>query len=197
MEQAHDLIRPWRRATIAVSAVAAFELLLLSIVGIALFGKPLLHHFQSSAAAAATPPKREAKAPPAKALLPRSEVVVMVLNGNGQAGAAHAVADRVQAKGYLLGNVGNAPRIMAQHRAAVANIDGAASVPSDLLTACRQAWDDVLNLGEVHGYRNAQATVLAPTGTISFMSRFVRSCLNSSPNDCSGDSSATRIVASV
>jgi LytR cell envelope-related transcriptional attenuator len=37
---------------------------------------------------------------------------VMVLNGNGQAGAAHAVADRVQAKGYLLGNVGNAPRIM-------------------------------------------------------------------------------------
>src|SRR5204863_15538 len=30
-------------------------------------------------------------------------------------------------------------------------------------------WDDVLDLGEVHGYRNAQATVLAPTGTISFM----------------------------
>jgi len=59
--------------------------------------------------------------------------------------------------------------VMAQHRAAVANIDGASSVPSDLLTACRQAWDDVLNLGEVHGYRNAQATVLAPTGTISFM----------------------------
>ncbi|TML27064.1 MAG: vitamin B12-dependent ribonucleotide reductase [Actinobacteria bacterium] len=59
--------------------------------------------------------------------------------------------------------------VMAQHRAAVANIDGASSVPSDLLSACRQAWDDVLNLGEVHGYRNAQATVLAPTGTISFM----------------------------
>jgi ribonucleoside-diphosphate reductase alpha chain len=59
--------------------------------------------------------------------------------------------------------------VMAQHRAAVGNIDGASSVPADLLTACRQAWDDVLNLGEVHGYRNAQATVLAPTGTISFM----------------------------
>jgi ribonucleoside-diphosphate reductase alpha chain len=59
--------------------------------------------------------------------------------------------------------------VMAQHRAAVGNIDGAEAVPSDLLTACRQAWDDVLNLGEVHGYRNAQATVLAPTGTISFM----------------------------
>jgi ribonucleoside-diphosphate reductase alpha chain len=59
--------------------------------------------------------------------------------------------------------------VMAQHRAAVGNIQGADAVPADLLTACRQAWDDVLNLGEVHGYRNAQATVLAPTGTISFM----------------------------
>jgi ribonucleoside-diphosphate reductase alpha chain len=59
--------------------------------------------------------------------------------------------------------------VMAQHRAAVANIDGASSVPAELLSACRRAWDDVLNLGEVHGYRNAQATVLAPTGTISFM----------------------------
>jgi ribonucleoside-diphosphate reductase alpha chain len=59
--------------------------------------------------------------------------------------------------------------VIAQHRAAVANIEHSDSVPSDLLTACRQAWDDALNLGEVHGYRNAQATVLAPTGTISFM----------------------------
>src|SRR5689334_24284889 len=59
--------------------------------------------------------------------------------------------------------------VMAQHRAAVANIDAAHAVPGDLLSACRRAWDDVLNLGEVHGYRNAQATVLAPTGTISFM----------------------------
>src|SRR3954447_3146440 len=66
-------------------------------------------------------------------------------------------------------NAGAMIGVMSQHRAAVANIDGASSVPSDLLTACRQAWDDVLNLGEVHGYRNAQATVLAPTGTISFM----------------------------
>jgi len=59
--------------------------------------------------------------------------------------------------------------VMAQHRAAVGNIQDADVIPADLLTACRKAWDDVLNLGEVHGYRNAQATVLAPTGTISFM----------------------------
>jgi ribonucleoside-diphosphate reductase alpha chain len=59
--------------------------------------------------------------------------------------------------------------VIAKHRAAVGNIEGAGSVPSDLLGAARQAWDDALNLGEVAGYRNAQATVLAPTGTISFM----------------------------
>ena len=59
--------------------------------------------------------------------------------------------------------------VMSMHRAAVGNIENAESVPSDLLSACRKAWDDTLNLGEVNGYRNAQATVLAPTGTISFM----------------------------
>ncbi len=59
--------------------------------------------------------------------------------------------------------------VMAKHRAAVGNIENADVVPTDLLSACRKAWDDVLDLGEVNGYRNAQATVLAPTGTISFM----------------------------
>jgi len=59
--------------------------------------------------------------------------------------------------------------VIAKHRAAVGNIDHAHSVPDDLLSAARRAWDDALDLGEVHGYRNSQATVLAPTGTISFM----------------------------
>src|SRR5437899_3096543 len=59
--------------------------------------------------------------------------------------------------------------VMSMHRAAVGNIENTESVPNDLLGACRKAWDDVLDLGEVHGFRNAQATVLAPTGTISFM----------------------------
>ena len=49
------------------------------------------------------------------------------------------------------------------------NIEHAHSVPDDLLSAARKSWDDALDLGEVGGYRNAQATVLAPTGTISFM----------------------------
>jgi ribonucleoside-diphosphate reductase alpha chain len=59
--------------------------------------------------------------------------------------------------------------VIAKHRAAVGNIENAHAVPTDLLSACRQAWDDALDAGELHGYRNAQATVLAPTGTISFM----------------------------
>jgi ribonucleoside-diphosphate reductase alpha chain len=59
--------------------------------------------------------------------------------------------------------------VIAKHRAAVGNIDHSSSVPGDLLTAARRAWDDALELGEVSGFRNAQATVLAPTGTISFM----------------------------
>jgi len=42
-------------------------------------------------------------------------------------------------------------------------------VPSDLLSAARGAWADVVTLGTDHGFRNAQATVLAPTGTIAFM----------------------------
>ncbi len=38
--------------------------------------------------------------------------------------------------------------------------------PPDMLEAARTAWDLALELGEAHGYRNAQSTVLAPTGTI-------------------------------
>ena len=59
--------------------------------------------------------------------------------------------------------------VIAKHRAAVGNIAASETVPAELLTAARRSWDDALNLGEVSGYRNAQATVLAPTGTISFM----------------------------
>jgi ribonucleoside-diphosphate reductase alpha chain len=41
--------------------------------------------------------------------------------------------------------------------------------PQNLLKAAREDWDDAVALGEVHGYRNAQATVLAPTGTIGLL----------------------------
>jgi len=41
--------------------------------------------------------------------------------------------------------------------------------PSDLLAAARDTWDRAVKLGEAHGYRNAQATVIAPTGTIGLV----------------------------
>lgn len=66
-------------------------------------------------------------------------------------------------------NAGAMISVISKHRASVGNIENSNVVPTDLLDACRQAWDDALDLGELHGYRNAQATVLAPTGTISFM----------------------------
>ena len=42
-------------------------------------------------------------------------------------------------------------------------------MPKDLFEAAKSVWDEVIELGEQHGFRNAQATVLAPTGTIGFM----------------------------
>ena len=59
-------------------------------------------------------------------------------------------------------------RVMRKHRDALKDVD-AAQVPEDLYGAAAEAWDDAVALGESHGFRNAQATVLAPTGTIGFM----------------------------
>jgi ribonucleoside-diphosphate reductase alpha chain len=59
-------------------------------------------------------------------------------------------------------------RVMRKHRAAADAID-AELVPEGLLSAAKQAWDEAIALGQQHGYRNAQASVLAPTGTIGLM----------------------------
>jgi ribonucleoside-diphosphate reductase alpha chain len=58
-------------------------------------------------------------------------------------------------------------RVMQMHRNAVEKIDDAG--PSELKDAAREVWDEVMLKGQRHGFRNAQVTVLAPTGTISFM----------------------------
>jgi ribonucleoside-diphosphate reductase alpha chain len=79
------------------------------------------------------------------------------------------IAARMGAFAGYQPNAGAMIGVMSMHRAAVGNIEHSEVVPKDLLSAARKAWDEALNLGEVHGYRNAQATVLAPTGTISFM----------------------------
>jgi ribonucleoside-diphosphate reductase alpha chain len=59
-------------------------------------------------------------------------------------------------------------RVMRKHRAALKDINRT-HVPKSLFEAAKAIWDECIELGEQHGYRNAQATVLAPTGTIGFM----------------------------
>jgi len=58
--------------------------------------------------------------------------------------------------------------VMRMHRDASYDIDET-GIKGELLEAAQRSWDEAVELGEEHGYRNAQATVLAPTGTISFL----------------------------
>src|SRR5512135_1571414 len=59
-------------------------------------------------------------------------------------------------------------RVIRKHRDAAYQIPSN-GVPTDLQDNARAVFDEALELGEKHGYRNAQVTVLAPTGTIAFM----------------------------
>ncbi len=59
--------------------------------------------------------------------------------------------------------------VMRMHRDASHAIPDSACQDEQLLDAARRAWEEAVELGERFGYRNAQATVLAPTGTISFL----------------------------
>jgi ribonucleoside-diphosphate reductase alpha chain len=59
--------------------------------------------------------------------------------------------------------------VMRMHRDASYAIPESTCKDSKLLTAARDSWNEAVAIGELYGYRNAQATVLAPTGTISFL----------------------------
>jgi ribonucleoside-diphosphate reductase alpha chain len=58
--------------------------------------------------------------------------------------------------------------VIRMHRDSMRGINPS-HVQPDLLLAAQHSWDDALNLGELHGFKNSQVTVLAPTGTIGFM----------------------------
>ncbi len=60
-------------------------------------------------------------------------------------------------------------RVIAKHRDAAYEIPADQAVPKDMIAAAHAVFDEALELGEANGYRNAQVTVLAPTGTIAFM----------------------------
>ncbi|HEV3102922.1 MAG TPA: vitamin B12-dependent ribonucleotide reductase [Candidatus Dormibacteraeota bacterium] len=59
-------------------------------------------------------------------------------------------------------------RVMEKHRQAAYQMSSSPE-SAEVVDAARETWDDALKLGRLHGYRNAQATVLAPTGTIGLM----------------------------
>ncbi len=59
-------------------------------------------------------------------------------------------------------------RVIAKHRDAAYEIHGE-GVPQPMLDNAQHLYDEVLELGTANGFRNAQVTVLAPTGTIAFM----------------------------
>ncbi len=99
-------------------------------------------------------------------------------------GIAAAVTALMTGRGYLrsaevAGAIGPYDRyeenrephnaVMRMHRDAAYALEDSNCADTALLEAARTTWDRTVALGEVHGYRNAQATVLAPTGTISFL----------------------------
>ena len=93
--------------------------------------------------------------------------VTSLMTGHAYTTSAH-LADR---KGPFPGYFKNREtmlEVIKMHRDASHAID-AGFLPEELALACRQVWDDALTFGRQHGYRNAQATVIAPTGTIGLL----------------------------
>lgn len=124
---AHELeTDTWRTRAMVVSTIAAVELVALIALGVVLLGKGWFQHeratrvAQARNEAATVATKRAPKtsrpvvthklAPPAKPLLTRARTSVLVLNGNGQNGAAGAEATVLRQHGYPVAAVGNAKR---------------------------------------------------------------------------------------
>jgi len=116
VEYAEPLSRPfpWRAATLAAAAIAAVEFVVLIVVGAFLLARPI-HHQAAKAATApvrhpgvVTPVHRAIAQP--HAVRPRTHVSVLVLNGNGVAGAAARAAAKLHALGYRISDSRNAQR---------------------------------------------------------------------------------------
>jgi hypothetical protein len=108
------LVRTWRTATLVASAIAAVELVIILVAGVALVGKPLTEKMRDAARdrtlGMPASPEKKPKVASSVPRLNRVETTVMVLNGNGVPGAAHEAAARVGARGYTIGEIGNAKR---------------------------------------------------------------------------------------
>ena len=94
--------------------------------------------------------------------------VTAVMTGEAYAQSAR-LAQRVGPFDAYAANRDPFLRVIGKHREQAYAIEALDAVPDALRVAATAAWDEAERLGRRHGYRNAQATVLAPTGTIAFM----------------------------
>ncbi|HUJ28608.1 MAG TPA: vitamin B12-dependent ribonucleotide reductase [Myxococcales bacterium] len=93
--------------------------------------------------------------------------ITAIMTGEAYALSAEMAAAKGPFQGYAQ-NRESMLEVMRLHRSSVNNIDHALA-PKELIDAAHECWERALKLGEQHGYRNAQATVLAPTGTIGLL----------------------------
>jgi ribonucleoside-diphosphate reductase alpha chain len=97
----------------------------------------------------------------------QAAAITAIMTGHGYATSAKTAKRVGPHSGYEKDKEGML-RVLRKHRTAVDTIDPSL-VSEELLQAAANAWDEAVELGQKYGVRNAQATVLAPTGTISFM----------------------------
>jgi ribonucleoside-diphosphate reductase alpha chain len=94
--------------------------------------------------------------------------ITALMTGRGYLGSAR-IAAAIGAYDRYEENRDAHNAVMRMHRDAAYAIDDETCADTELLAAARSTWDAAVAEGAEHGYRNAQATVLAPTGTISFL----------------------------
>jgi hypothetical protein len=116
LEPPEALVRPWKRATIVASLIAAVELVALLAASFALLAKPLARavQHQAEARAFAPAPKAEKQKVAVKVVaapkLTRFQTHVLVLNGSHRNGAASHTASLLGNRGYSITGTANAPR---------------------------------------------------------------------------------------
>jgi len=93
--------------------------------------------------------------------------ITAILTGHSYATSAR-IANRIGPFAGFAKDREGMLNVLRMHRAEVSKID-ASLVPEELLNAAASAWDEAVELGELYGVRNSQASVLAPTGTIGLM----------------------------
>ncbi len=93
--------------------------------------------------------------------------VTALMTGHAYATSAR-IAGRMGPFGGYTENAEHMLRVLRMHRDAAASIDEELA-PTNVLSAAQKSWDLACELGEVHGVRNSQASVLAPTGTIGLL----------------------------